>query len=462
MKKIFTFVSAAMLALGLQAAPFDTIQVDGINYQLHDNQTAVIIPAQAPATKYEQESIVIPVSVQKDAVDYNVVELAKAAFRNATSKSISFAAGSKVTTLGLQAFQAAVNLKELELPEGVKIIPTTGIHNASADAPMQMKKLVFPSSIDSLCVMAVALPQLDTLVFKGTTPPRIATKVTNTWTQNPWQISTTNVCNTNKAAVVVVPEGAVMAYANTAWIGDYFDIITDGKITLATNIAAFNTLPDGVTVTLKLTDAQVTAYADLQGVYYVEDATAATVVKGTALTVGTALNGVLVGTKSIEDVDYVNDPSLAYEHKLTVTDATGVSATATTLTPTTMTISEACKQANYAKLITIENVAVSGSGQNKTLTDSESNTIKARDLFGVLSAGYEWPAEISKITGICLYYMSGWFIIPISEAAIVKKDATAIKNVEIEEGKAVKFIQNGQMYIMYKGATYNVQGNKIQ
>ena len=69
MRKIFTFVSAVALALGMQAAAIDTIQVDGIYYQLNDNQTAVVLPAQAPATKYEIDNIVIPVSVAKDEVN---------------------------------------------------------------------------------------------------------------------------------------------------------------------------------------------------------------------------------------------------------------------------------------------------------------------------------------------------------------------------------------------------------
>lgn len=436
----------------------DTVQVDGIYYEMNnETQTATLIRYNANS-KYEMDTIVIPVSVSNEGREYPVVALGQGALRNTTAKAVIFAEGSQVKELGMQVFQAAVNLQELELPEGIKLIPLTGIHNATASNPMQIKKLVLPSTVDSLALFSICLPQLDTLVFKGTVPPSIATKVTATWTQNPWQISTTNVCNTAKTAVVIVPEGAVEAYRKTAWIGDYFYAITDNKVATAANIAAFNALPDGVTVNLQLTNAKVTAYADLQGVYYVEDATAATVVKGTALTVGTALNGVIVGTKSIEDVDYTNTPSQAYEHKLTVTDATGVSATEAELTPTVMTIAEACAQANYAKLITIENVTAAPSGKNMILTDANENTIKSRDLFGVLSAEFEWPEEVSSITGICLYYMTGWFIIPISEEAIVKKEATAVEKVDAENGKAVKFIQNGQLYIRHNGRTYTILG----
>jgi len=207
----------------------DTVQVDGLYYEL-DNiaQTATLIRLNT-SSKYEIENIVIPVSVSKGEREYPVVALGQGALRNTTASTITFAEGSKVTELGMQAFQAAVNVQELELPEGIKLIPTTGIHNSTATNPMQMKKLVLPSTVDSLAVISICLPQLETLEFKGAVPPSIATKETATWTQNPWQISTTNVCNTNKEAVVIVPKGSLEAYKNTEWIGDYFTTIKEAE-----------------------------------------------------------------------------------------------------------------------------------------------------------------------------------------------------------------------------------------
>ena len=228
MKKIFSFVCAVVLALSLQAATLDTIQVDGIYYQLNlDNQTATLIRLNA-SSKYEIDTIVIPVNVTKGESEFPVVALGQGALRNTTAKSITFAEGSQVKELGMQAFQAAVNLQELELPEGIKLIPMTGIHNASTSNPMQMKKLVLPASIDSIARLSVALPQLELLQFKGAVPPRInAVEQTSGYVQIPWEISATSVCNTAKTAVVLVPKGAVEAYRNTKWIGDYFDVIVD-------------------------------------------------------------------------------------------------------------------------------------------------------------------------------------------------------------------------------------------
>ena len=162
------------------------------------------------------------------------------------------------------------------------------------------------------------------------------------------------------------------------------------------------------------------AYWDLQGAYFVEDATGATVVRGVTLTPGTELNGYIVGTKATDNtIDYMNDPAVAVEYSLSATDASTFEAAATTLTGAVMTVAEATAQANYGRLITLENVTITGSGQNKTLTDANGNTIKARDYMSVLPADFTWPEAASKITGVVIYYMTGWFILPISADAIV-------------------------------------------
>ena len=191
----------------------------------------------------------------------------------------------------------------------------------------------------------------------------------------------------------------------------------------AATIAAFNAAEDGKVVKLTLTDARVNAYYNIDRCYYVEDASGATIVKGINLTPGTKLNGYIVGKKSTTDVDYVNDPSQGLEYALTVVDASqsAFEATETPLVGTSMPIAEVANQANYGKLVKLSNIAITplGNGMNKLLTDAAGNTIKARDLFGVLPEGYVWPEQVAEITGIALYYMTGWFLIPISADAIV-------------------------------------------
>lgn len=191
----------------------------------------------------------------------------------------------------------------------------------------------------------------------------------------------------------------------------------------AANIAAFNATEDGKAVKLTLTDARVNG--TFNG-YYVEDATGATVVKGLTLTPGTKLNGYIIGTKNTDStIDYVNTPAVAVEYQLIAaeTDEPTYAEEAVTLAGTAMTISEACAQASYAKLVTLSNVAISGTGQNKTLTDAQGNTMKARDYMAVLPADYVWPEQAASITGVVMYYMTGWFIMPISAEAIVEAGA---------------------------------------
>lgn len=191
----------------------------------------------------------------------------------------------------------------------------------------------------------------------------------------------------------------------------------------AADIAAFNAAEDGKVVKLTLTNARVNGFNDLAATYYVEDASGATAIKGIGLTKGTALNGYIVGKKGSEDMDFVNTPSQCIEPSLTVTDATlsSFEATATTLVGTPMTIADACAQVNHGKLVMLSNITIApiGNGKNLQLTDEAGSTMKTRDLFGVLPDGYTWPEKASEMTGVLMYYMTGWFLIPISADAIV-------------------------------------------
>jgi len=193
------------------------------------------------------------------------------------------------------------------------------------------------------------------------------------------------------------------------------------------NIAEFNAAEDGLTLKLMLTNARVNAVRG--GSYYVEDASGATVIKGLQLTPGTLLNGYIVGTKSTDsNIDFMNEPAVAVEYQLTATDATTFEATETTLVGTLTAITEAGTQANYGRLMTFENVTISGSGQNKTLTDTQGNTFKARDYMGVLPADFTWPEAAASITGVVVYYMTGWFIMPVSAEAIVPSKTVGVSS----------------------------------
>ena len=224
------------------------------------------------------------------------------------------------------------------------------------------------------------------------------------------------------------------------------------------NIAAFNALEDGVDAKLTLTNARVNGYWDLRGAYYVEDATGAFAIKGLTLTPGTVLNGTISGKKASDKTIDMDENVM--EICINATDASTFTATETTLEGTAMAIDAIGTQANYGKLITVENVEITGSGQNKTLTDADGKTIKARDFFAVLPADFAWPAKASKLTGVLVFNVTGWFLAPVSAEAIVADTADGIIDLKAEAAdKAIYNLQGIRLQQLKKGP--NIVDGKV-
>lgn len=271
----------------------------------------------------------------------------------------------------------------------------------------------------------------------------------NVWTGNATEVTFTTASNRSISKIDVT-----LADENEDTVKPAVTVEVD-------NIAAFNAVEDGTTVKLTLANARVNA--DHGGKYYVEDATGATVFKGLTLTAGTQLNGYIVGVKSTDtEIDYMNDPAVAVEHQLTATDATTFDATSATLEGTVTALNEAGSQENYGRLLTFENVTISGSGQNKTLTDANSNTFKARDYLGILPIDYTWPEKASKITGVVIYYMTGWVLLPISADAIVDDTTQGINgiNAATDENMTIYNLQGQRLNQLQKGINI-INGRKV-
>lgn len=271
----------------------------------------------------------------------------------------------------------------------------------------------------------------------------------NTWTGNATEVTFTTTANRSISKIEVT-----LADENDETIKPV------AAVEVAT-IADFNAVEDGKTVKLTLTNARVNGV--MGGSYYVEDASGATVFKGLTLTPGTQLNGYVIGTKSTDDeIDFMNDPAVAVEYQLTATDATTFEASETTMEGTVMALTEAGTQANYGRLVTFEHVTISGSGQSKTLADANGNTFKARDYMGVLPTDYNWPEKASKITGIVIYYMTGWFLMPISADAIVEDTTQGIEtiNATTTESMTIYNLQGQRLNGLQKGINI-VNGKKV-
>jgi len=270
----------------------------------------------------------------------------------------------------------------------------------------------------------------------------------NVWTGNATEVTFTN------------EKGTRYIWAVNVFLADENEETVKPAVAVeVATIAEFNALADGTLAKLTLDNVRVNGYYDLRGAYYVEDASGAVAIKGITLTVGTALNGYVMGTKS-NDATVDMDGSIV-EYGLTADDATTFEATETTLVGTTMAVNAIGAQANYGKLITVENVAISGSGQNKTLTDADGNTIKARDLMGVLPADYTWPEKAAKLTGILVYNVTGWFLMPISADAIIS-EATGINSINAErtDNMQIYNLQGVRLNSLQKGVNI-VNGKKI-
>lgn len=271
----------------------------------------------------------------------------------------------------------------------------------------------------------------------------------NTWTGNATEVTFTTTANRSISKIEVT-----LADENDETIKPV------AAVEVAT-IADFNAVEDGKTVKLTLTNARVNGV--MGGSFYVEDASGATVFKGLTLTPGTQLNGYVIGTKSTDDeIDFMNDPAVAVEYQLTATDATTFEASETTMEGTVMALTEAGTQANYGRLVTFEHVTISGSGQSKTLADANGNTFKARDYMGVLPTDYNWPEKASKITGIVIYYMTGWFLMPISADAIVEDTTQGIEtiNATTTESMTIYNLQGQRLNGLQKGINI-VNGKKV-
>ena len=471
MRKIFTLVSAVVLALGLHAAQLDTIQVDGLYYQINaEDSTATLIRWNA-SSKYEIEDIFIPVDVVKDETSYPVVALGQGALRNATASTVTFAQGSKVTELGMQFLQAAVNVQELELPEGIKLIPLTGIHNATATNPMQMKKLVLPSTVDSLALFSICLPQLELLEFKGAVPPSIATKETATWTQNPWQISTTHACNTAKSAIVVVPVGAVEAYRNTEWIGDYFETILAAKDTIQVDGLFYELNNETQTATLirestsskyEIEDIVIPVSVSQDEREYPVVALGQGALRNTTAKTITFAEGSQVtelGMQAFQGAVNVQELELPEGIKLIPTTCIHNAAATAPMTLKKLvlpaSIDSLCVMA-FA-LPQLETLEFKGAVPPSIATKETATWTQNPWQISTTHANNTNKDAVVTVPKGALeaYQNTAW--IGDYFITIVAKEATGVEKVE-QDAKAVKFLQDGHLYIRHNGRTYNVLG----
>ncbi len=221
----------------LDAGATDTLRSSSLYYSITND--SAIVAADITGNKYANlTAVAIPDTITKTVCTIDastdktvvsakampVVALGKKAFNgNTTITSITFDPENKVADIQSQAMMSMSALSgTLELPEGLKHICTSGIYSGVKGGQLPVKKLILPSTLDSLDVISVILNELDTLEFRSTTAPKCQIRETTTQTQIPWMIGPNNEFPTPKDVAIVLPEGAYESYKNQAGIGDYF------------------------------------------------------------------------------------------------------------------------------------------------------------------------------------------------------------------------------------------------
>ena len=190
------------------------VTIDGLVYDLKNINT----PSGNVATltnanrSYSETLLHIPASVTYEGKTYRVNHFINGAFQGATFTNIEFESPI-CAFIGSWTFAECNNVTEIELPEGLSIIP-----NDRAFSKMNnLEKITFPSTIQTIKDYTFASdPKLTTIVFKGATPP--AFKGSNLFgeTTVPGNIT-----------IVVPSEAAVAAYTTALASYPVKEIVAD-------------------------------------------------------------------------------------------------------------------------------------------------------------------------------------------------------------------------------------------
>jgi hypothetical protein len=107
---------------------------------------------------------------------------------------------------------------------------------------------------------------------------------------------------------------------------------------------------------------------------------------------------------------------------------------------------------NKLEVVSVDTLATGGGSSTFTVVGrSADGKQTAVGLRAGRNKDFNVLGETFNFTSVTNWYS----VVAVLKA---KDPATAVENVESENGKAVKFIENGQLYIRHNGRTYNVLG----
>lgn len=231
---------------------------------------------------------------------------------------------------------------------------------------------------------------------------------------------------------------------------------------------ALKDMPDGVDLQINLTDAKVTKVgATASGTAaYIEDATSGVAIDNELsnnlmewwLESGKAINGSIYAQYS----SVKGMPTLSMNEDVEK-NATSITATATEITPDTMTIAEAEQTANLARFIMIEDVELTGNITEGITATSGNSQIAVNDRFFLFDDDFIVPAK-GNISGILAVDAEGnYTIYPISTDGIKAPATPAVEVADIatlrtiESGTSVKLtLKDAKITVMEPSWTGNI------
>ena len=232
----------------------------------------------------------------------------------------------------------------------------------------------------------------------------------------------------------------------------------------AGSVAAFNAVENGKSVKLLLNNARVNAFNPLFNIAYVEDETGITELnlKRSGITVsnGDILNGYILGVKEVKDLDYMGTYPDLKENILNKNDYTSsltFTATEGEVVAVEATVAEAAQEANHGRVMKLSGIAVEKSGRFYYATQGDAR-IQLADDFMLYDYGYEWPTDITSITGLVTYNGARWQIAPMTTDGVV----TGIRTVRTtaSDRQVIYNLQGVRLNQLQRGINI-VNGKKI-